>query len=120
MDDIPLNRVYSTVNKRLSPSSSTKPQKKPDNDTFFPMYPSVEERIRDMQQRRINAYARLPADHPLQPPMIEPIQFLPVDAEGVDDSTGTKFPNHEVSLSPFKTTTQTNEPSVIQDPMNHY
>jgi len=42
MDDIPLNRVYENLNKRLSPSSSTKTQKKPDNDTFVPMYPSVE------------------------------------------------------------------------------
>jgi len=37
MDDIPLNKVYENQSKRLSPSSSTKPQKKPDNDTFVPM-----------------------------------------------------------------------------------
>jgi len=49
------------------------------------MYPSVEERILDMQQRRINAYARLPVDHPLQPPMIEPRQSIPTDAEVVGD-----------------------------------
>ena len=35
----------------------------------------------------INACVRLAADHPLQPPMIEPIQFSPADAEGVDDHT---------------------------------
>jgi len=81
MDDIPLNGVYANLNKRLSPLSSTKPQKKPDNDTFVPMYPSVEERIQDMQQRKINACVRLPVDHPLQPPMIEPLQFVPADAE---------------------------------------
>jgi len=73
MDDIPLNRVYENLNKRLSPSPSTKTQKKPDSDTFVPMYPSVEERIHDMQEIRINACVRLPVDHPLQPPMIEPI-----------------------------------------------
>ena len=56
MDDIPLDRVY--ANLQLSPSSSTKHQKKLDNDTFVPMYPYVEERINDMQQRRINAYVR--------------------------------------------------------------
>jgi len=89
MDDIPLNKVYENLNKRLSPSSSTKTQKKPDSDTFVPMYPSVEERIHDMQQRRINACVRLPSDHPLQPPMIEPIQFVSADAEGVDDHTGS-------------------------------
>jgi len=44
LDDIPLNRVYTTLNKRLSPSPSTKAQKKPDCDAFVPMYPSIEER----------------------------------------------------------------------------
>jgi len=66
-----------------------------------------------MQQRRINACVRLPVDHPLQPPMIEPLQFIPADAEGVDDHIGSKSANLEVSLSPTKPTTQTNEPSVI-------
>jgi len=99
MDDIPLNKVYENLQKRLSPSSSTKPQKKHDNDTFVPMYPSVEDRIHDMQQRRINACARLPADHPLQPPMIEPLQSIPADAKVVGDQTGPKSSNHEVLVS---------------------
>jgi len=41
-DDIPLSKVYSTINK--TPSSSTKTTQKPD-DTFEPMYPSIEERM---------------------------------------------------------------------------
>jgi len=73
-----------------------------------------------MQQRRINACVRLPADHPLQPPMIEPIQFVSVDAESVDDHTRSEFANIDVSLSPSKTTTETNEPSIIQGLINHY
>jgi len=120
MDDIPLNRVYENLNKRLSLSSSTKTQNKPDNNTFVPMYPSIEERIHDMQQRRINACVRLPPDHPLQPSMIEPIQFVSADAEGVVDQTGSESANINVSLSSFQTTTKTNEPSIIQDLMNHY
>jgi len=68
MDDIPLNKVYENLNKRLSPSSSTKPLKKPDSDTFVPMYPSAEERIHDMQQRMINACVRLPAIIPYNHP----------------------------------------------------
>jgi len=80
MDDIPLNRVYTTLNKALSPSPSTKTHKKPVSDTFLPMYPSVQERIQDTQQRRINACINLPADHPIQPPMIEHIQSVPADA----------------------------------------
>jgi len=116
MDDIPLNKVYENLSKRLSPSLSTKPQKKPGNDTFVPMYPSVEERIHDMQQRRINACV----DHPLQPLMIEPLQFVPADAEIVDDQTGPESANHEVSLSPSKGTTQSSEPSVLENLVNHY
>jgi len=50
MDDVPLNKVYTTLNKALSPSPSTKTSKMPDYDTFVPMYPSVEERLIDMQQ----------------------------------------------------------------------
>jgi len=49
MDYIPLNKVYTTLNKSLSPSPSTKTSKKPDYDTFVPMYPSVVERLHDMQ-----------------------------------------------------------------------
>jgi len=119
MDDIPLNRVYENLNKSLSPSS-TKTQKKPNSDTFVPMYPSVEERIHDMHQTRINACVKLPVDHPLQPSMIEHIQFAHADAEGVHDHTGSESTNIEVSLSPSKTTTETNEPSVIQGLINHY
>jgi len=53
-DDIPLSKVYSTLNKALSPSPSTKTSKKPDYDTFVPMYPSVEDRLIGLQQRRID------------------------------------------------------------------
>jgi len=84
------------------------------------MYPSVVERIGEMQQRRINVCSRLPANHPLQPPMIEPLQSIPVDAEVVDEPTWPESANHEVSLSPSKPTTQTSDPFVIQDLINHY
>ena len=84
------------------------------------MNSSVEERIHDMQQRRINACVRLPADHSLQLPMMEPLQSIPVDAEVVDDQTGSESTNHEVSLSPSKPTTQTSDSSAIQDLINHY
>jgi len=84
------------------------------------MYPFVEERIHDMQQRRISACVRLPADHPLQPRMIEPLQSIPADAKVVGDQMGPESANHEVSVSSPKPTTQTNDPSVIQDLINHY
>jgi len=120
VDDIPLNKVYENLNKRLSPSLSTKPHKKPDNDTFVPMYPSVEERIHDMQHRRIKACVKLPDNHPIKPPMIEPLQFVLADAEVVDDHTGLEYANHEVSLSPSEGTTHSSEPSVLENLVNHY
>jgi len=123
MDDVPLNKVYTTLNKSLSPSPSTKTSKNPDYDTFVPMYPFVEERLIYMQQRRIDVCKILPVDHPLQPPMINPIQFVPADAEGVDDHTGTNIANIDVSssqpISPNQTT-QTSDPSIIQNLVNHY
>jgi len=63
------------------------------------MYLSVEERLIGLQQRRIDACIHLPVDHPLQPPMIEPIQSLPADAEGADDHTGSDIANIDVSSS---------------------
>jgi len=124
--DVPLNRVYTNLYKTLSPSPSTKTHKKPTSDTFVPMYPSIEERLIGLQQRRIDACKNLPADHPLQPPVIEPIQSIPADAEGVDDHTGTDFANINVS-SPHPTfpiqttpTIDTSEPSIIQNLVDHY
>ena len=46
--NIPLSRVYANLHKSLSPSPSTKHQKKPDDDTYVPMYPSVLEGIGEM------------------------------------------------------------------------
>ena len=91
------------------------------------MYPSVEERLIGLKQRRIDACIHLPVDHPLQPPMIEPIQSFPSDAEGADDHTRTNIANIDVSSSkpnsPIQTTqtsTETSEPSIIQNLINHY
>jgi len=117
MDDVPLNKVYTTLNKSLSPSPSTKTSKKPNYDSFVPMYPFVEERLIDMQLRRIDVCKNLPVDHPLQPRMIDPIQFVHADAEGVDDHTGTYIANIDVSSSQ---PSQTSEPSIIQNLVNHY
>jgi len=117
MNDISLNQVYTTLNKALSSSPSTKTSKKPDYDTFVPMYPSVEERLIDMQQRRIDACKNLHANHPLQPPMSEPIPSIHVDAEGAANYTGPDSANINVSSShpnsPTQTTTQISKPSII-------
>jgi len=77
-----------------------------------------------MQQRRIDACKNLPDDHHLQPPMNNHIQFVPADAEGVDDHTGTDIANIDVSssqlISQTQTSTQLYDPSIIQNLVNHY
>ena len=54
-DDVPLSKMYSSINK--TPCKATTSQK-PDNG-FEPMYPSVEERLIGLQQRRIEACKHL-------------------------------------------------------------
>jgi len=83
------------------------------------MYPYVIERIGEISQMRVDVCARLPADHPLQPPMIECIQSIPNDAEVVDEPTGSESANISTSSHP-KSSTQSSEPSVIENMVNHY
>jgi len=71
------------------------------------MYPSIEESLIGLQQRRIYACIHLPADHPLQPSAIEAIQSNSTDAEGANDHTWIESTNINVS-SPHPTSlTQT-------------
>jgi len=97
-DDMLLSKAYFTLNKTLSPSTSTKTTQKP-NDTFVPMYPSIKERLIGMPQRRIDACKHLPADHPLQPPIIEPIQFIPAAAKDGSDHVGTDLASETIVSS---------------------
>jgi len=77
-----------------------------------------------LQQRRIDVCIHQPADHPLQPPMIEPIQSLPADPEAANDHTWSNIANIDKSSSkpnsPTQTTTETFEPSIIQNLVDHY
>jgi len=117
-----LSKDYSSLNKTLSPSTSTKTTQKSD-DTFVPMYPYVEERLISMQQRRIDACKHLPADHPLQPPIIESIQFIPAAVENESDHVGTDLAETIVSSKPNSPTTQTieiPESSIISNLESHY
>jgi len=119
-DDVPLSKMYSSINKT---SSKTKTSQKPD-DIFEPMYPSVQERMIDMQQRRIDACKYLPADHPLQPLVIEAIQFIPTAADGGDDPVGTYLAS-ESNLSskpnsPINQNLDTTETSILTNLESHY
>jgi len=51
--------------------------------------------------------------------MIEPLQSLPADAEGVDEPTVSESANLSESSHP-KPTTQASEPFVLDDLVNHY
>jgi len=105
-----LNRVYATLHKSLSSSSFTKQKKKPD-DEFVPVYPQVLQSIGEMAQMRINVCARLPADHPFQPPFIQPLQTIPADAE-VTNEQAVPEPNiPKTSSSHPQPSTQTCEPN---------
>jgi len=88
------------------------------------MYPSVEERMIGLQQRRIDACKHLPADHPLQPPLIEPIQFIPAATEGGSDLVGTYLASEtNVSSKPNSPTTQNldvPESSILSNLESHY
>jgi len=122
-DDMLLSKAYSSLNKTLSPSTSTKTTQKTD-DNFVHMYPSVEERLIGMQQRRIDACKHLPADHPLQPPKIDPVQFILAAAEGESDHVGTDLASETiVSSKPNSPTTQNidiPESSIISNLESHY
>jgi len=104
LDDVPLNKIH----KSLSPS--TKLKKKPSDEPYEPLYPSVLERIGEMSQMRVDFCAKLPVGHPLQPPVIECLQSIPVDAEGVDEPSGSVSANISTSSHP-------NQPYVIK-PIN--
>jgi len=119
-DDVPLSKMYSSINK--TPAKLKTSQKL--EDTFEPMYPSVEERMIDMQQRRIDACKYLPADHPLQPPVIEAIQVIPAAAEGGDDHVGTNLASSSnLSSKPNSPTNQNlndAETSFLSNLESHY
>jgi len=61
------------------------------------MYPRVQDRIIGLSQMRVDVCSRLPADHPFQPPMIEPLQSTNVEVVGepaVSASTNLSESSH--------------------------
>jgi len=84
------------------------------------MYPSVLNKIADISQMRIDVCNKLLANHHMQPPMIEPLQTIPGDAEVGSEQAEPKSDNHVSSSSQPKPTTQTSDPSVLEELTNHY
>jgi len=77
-----------------------------------------------MKQMRIDACKNLLVNHPLQPPMIDPIQSIPAAAEVEGDCVGTDLANTIVSSStpnsPTTKTTEITEQSIIPNLESHY
>jgi len=65
IDDVPLNKLY----KNISPS--TKQKQKANDEPYEPLYPFALDRIGALSQMRVDICEKLPADHPLQPPIID-------------------------------------------------
>jgi len=49
------------------------------DDVYEPMYPSILERMGGLSQRRIDVCKKLPVNHWLLPPYIQPLQTIPAD-----------------------------------------
>jgi len=70
---------------------------------------------------RLNVCVRLPDDHHFQPPVIEPLQSIPADAEVASEPTVPESANHVESSSSYsKPTTQTSDQSILVELANHY
>jgi len=109
LDDVTLSLIYKDI------SSSTKPIQKANTQPFEPVYPTVLQSIGEMSQRRVDLCNKLPADHPLQPPIIEPLNVAPADSH-TSTSTHSNQPSNTQPKSPTKIT----EPNVIDQLVSHY
>ena len=140
LDDVPLNKLY----KSLSPS--TKQKQKANDEPYESLYPYVLDRIGAMSQMRVDIYAKLPADRPLQPPVVKPLNVAPADAEGTDEPAGSvsattstsSHSNHPTIVEPInfshsetetivepsnpqpKSPTKHSEPNVLDQLVSHY
>ena len=75
----------------------------------------IHKSIGEMSQRRVNLCNKLPADHPLQPPIIEPLNIAPADTH-----TSASTHSNQPSNTQPKTPTKTTEPNVIDQLVSHY
>jgi len=104
LDDVTLSLLY----KNISPT--TKPKQKANSKPFEPVYPAVLKSIGEMSQKRVNICNKLPADHPFQPPMVEPLNIAPADAEGSDEPAG-------LASATIATSSQSDQPTLVK-PLN--
>jgi len=70
----------------LLPKPTSKPK------SFEPMYPAVLQSIGELSQRRVVICNKLPSNHPFQPPIIEPLNIIPVDTHTSTSTHSNKPP----------------------------
>jgi len=104
LDDVTLNILYKNL------STSTKQKQKASDEPFEPLYPSVLDRIGALSQMKVDICNKLPADHPLQPLVVEPLNVAPAHAEGSDEPTGSVSAN-------TATSSQSDQPTLVK-PLN--
>jgi len=105
IDDVPLNLLY----KNISPS--TKQQQQVNAKPFEPVYPAVLKSIGEMSQKRIDICNKLPIDHPLQPPMVEPLNVALADEPAGSASATIATSSKTQTQNQTQTKTNTCEPS---------
>ncbi|RHN60523.1 hypothetical protein MtrunA17_Chr4g0026751 [Medicago truncatula] len=79
LDNVPLGRIYTTLNKGISPSTKLH-KETTDKIPYEPICPTILNKIGEMSEMRNKVCERLLVDHPFQPPMIKPLSFVPDDA----------------------------------------
>jgi len=73
-----------------------------------------------MSQMRIDACQNLPANHPLQPPYIQPLQTILADEQFEEVPVEPAYNNPETTSSQPQPSTQTSDSSVLNELSNHY
>jgi len=77
LDNIPLSQKLKLPKVTPKSKSSPKPKLTPKTKPFKLVYPVELQSIGEMSKRRIDLCNRLPANHPLQPPIIKPLNMIP-------------------------------------------
>jgi len=104
----------------LTPTPYNQTHKKPVNDVFVPMYPSILERIGNLSEMRIDACQNLSVNHPLQPPYIQSLQTIHVEKQFEELPAGPTFDNPETTSSQPQPSTHTCDSCVLDELSNHY
>jgi len=115
LDDVALSVIYKDL------SLSTKPTQKANTKPFETVYPAILKSIGEMSQMRVDLCNKHPADHPLQPSIIEPLNIELADTHTSTSthSNQSQTDTCEPSNSQPKSPTKTSEPNVLDQLVSH-